>query len=63
MCRTPAALALAATAGLVDPAARRRVPDLAFEIAAHTPERFVVFHTADFARRQQFVMSRDIKAD
>lgn len=63
MCRTPAALALAAAAGLVDPAARPRVPDPAFEIAAHTPERFVVLHTANLTYRQQLVLSRDIKAD
>jgi tripartite-type tricarboxylate transporter receptor subunit TctC len=53
----------AVVAGLGDPAVRQRLLDLGFEIVANTPEQFAAFQAAEFARWQQLITSRNIKAD
>jgi tripartite-type tricarboxylate transporter receptor subunit TctC len=53
----------AIVAGLADPAVRQRLLDLGFEIVANTPEQFAAFQAAEFARWQQLITSRNIKAD
>ena len=53
----------AIVAGLNDPAVRQRLLDLGFEIVANTPEQFAAFQAAEFARWQQLITSRNIKAD
>ena len=53
----------AVVAGLADPAVRQRLLDLGFEIVANTPEQFAAFQAAEFARWQQLITSRNIKAD
>ena len=42
---------------------RQRLLDLGFEIVANTPEQFAAFQAAEFARWQQLITSRNIKAD
>ena len=58
-----ARLHAAVVAGLGDPAVRQRLLDLGFEIVANTPEQFAAFQAAEFARWQQLITSRNIKAD
>jgi tripartite-type tricarboxylate transporter receptor subunit TctC len=53
----------AIVAGLADPAVRQRLLDLGFEIVANTPEQFAAFQAAEYARWQQLITSRGIKAD
>jgi len=53
----------AIVAGLGDAAVRQRLLDLGFEIVANTPEQFAAFQAAEFARWQQLITSRNIKAD
>ena len=58
-----ARLHAAVVAGLGDPAVRQRLLDLGFEIVANTPEQFAAFQATEFARWQQLITSRNIKAD
>ena len=53
----------AIVAGLNDAGVRPRLLELGFEIVANTPEQFAAFQAAEFARWQQLITSRNIKAD
>ncbi|MBX3635949.1 MAG: tripartite tricarboxylate transporter substrate binding protein [Rubrivivax sp.] len=53
----------AIVAAVNDPAVKPRLLELGFEIVVNTPEQFAAFQAAEYARWQQLISSRGIKAD